>query len=87
MDAIQRSLASVRRHVGLGLTYQRRSTQSRVKMSRSARTGAGAPDWTPPGWNPDATIDACNGDRSDCWNKRAQVGGRSRVIHAFLVGC
>jgi hypothetical protein len=30
--------------------------------------------------------EAGNGDRTDCGDKRVHVGGRSRVIHAFLVG-
>jgi hypothetical protein len=30
--------------------------------------------------------EAGNGDQIDCDDKRFQLGGRSRVIHAFLVG-
>jgi hypothetical protein len=47
---------------------------------------AGAPDRPSPGRNPDAANEAGTGDRTDCADKRFHVGGRSRVIHAFLVG-
>jgi hypothetical protein len=70
----------------LALPYQRRATQSRVRISRSARIATGARGWTPPGANTDARNEAGNGDFSDCAVNRVQVGGRSRVIHASLVG-
>ena len=47
---------------------------------------AGAPDRAPPGRNPGAANEAGNGEEADCADKRFHVGGRSRVIHAFLVG-
>lgn len=39
-----------------------------------------------PGWDSAATDTAGRGDQTNCGVTRAQVGGRSRVIHAFFVG-
>jgi len=67
------------------LTYQRRATQSWVKISWSARSATGAAEWVPASRNSDAANEAGNGDQIEFGDMRVHVGGRSRVIHAFLV--
>jgi hypothetical protein len=64
--------------------------QSWVKISRAVGAAAGAPEWVPPGGTPEAgppgANEAGNADQSDGGDKRVQVCGRSRAIHACLVG-
>lgn len=54
-------------------------------MSRSAGAPVGASVLAPLRHR-DAANEAGNGDQTDCGDKRVHVDGRSRVIHAFLVG-
>jgi hypothetical protein len=64
--------------------------QSWVKISRPAGAVGGAPNCVPPESGlearPRAANEDGNGDQADCDDNRFQLGGRSRVIHAFLVG-
>jgi hypothetical protein len=68
------------------MSYQRRATQSWVKMSRSAGADGGATTRAVPGGHPDIAKEAGNCDRTVCGHNGVHVDGRSRVIHAFLVG-
>jgi hypothetical protein len=67
-------------------TGQRRATQSWTKMSCSAGAAVGATGSPSPAGNSDAANQARNGDQSECGDNAIHVGGRSRVIHANLVG-
>jgi hypothetical protein len=82
--------ACARRSEGVAAGYQRRSTQSWVKISRSVGAAAGAPQPAPPGGTPKAgslgANEAGNADQADGGDKRVHVCGRSRAIHACLVG-
>jgi hypothetical protein len=50
-----------------------------------ARIPAGAVEWALSGGTPDAASESGNADHTDTGDKRGHDGGRSRVIHAFLV--
>ncbi|MGZ4530333.1 MAG: hypothetical protein ACXVYA_12055, partial [Mycobacterium sp.] len=67
------------------LSPQQRATQSCVNRSRSSGTGPGGRDGARGSRNAAAASEVGNGDPIDGGDERAHVGGRSRVIHAFLV--
>ena len=59
--------------------------QKWVKISRLARIAAGAVERAISGGTPEVTSEPGNGDQTEAGDKRGHVGGRSRVIHAFLL--
>jgi len=80
------ALASATRHNSLALTYQRRATQSWVKISPLARAAAGTAEWASPDWKPKAVKATGHGGQTNGRAKRTRVGGRSRFIPALLNG-
>ena len=59
--------------------------QNWVKVSRLARMAAGAVERAISGEMPEVASESGNGEETDAGDTRGHVGGRSRVIHAFLV--
>jgi hypothetical protein len=51
-----------------------------------AAAGAAEPDWDPRVGAQAVSHADGHGDQTSCGATRAEVGGRSRVIHAFFVG-
>ncbi len=80
------ALANATRHNSLALTYQRRATQSWVKISPLARAAAGTAEWASPDWKPKAVKATGHGGQTNGRAKRTRVGGRSRFIPALLNG-